>query len=204
MKTKKIVAALLAGTLAATAVVSVSAANLTNENSDGSTEVTAKIEGAGPGNVSYVITIPEKVDFGTLTQPETDTDSYKYVNDSVVATEINFTSGVVSVYAKSGSSDGVFSLAQKNVVDNPFVIPYDVYTAKITSDAEVGDNTPVNQTDPGAKGYHITTFASDAQGTEQPITLALNQKNLYGQNLDTIAGDYSGTIVFHSEWKGTL
>ncbi len=203
MKTKKIVAALLAGTLAATAVVSVSAANLTNENPDGSTEVTAKIEGVGPGNVSYVITIPEKVDFGTLTQPETDTDSYKYVNDSVVATEINFTSGAVSVYAKSSSSDGVFSLAQKNV-ESPFIIPYDIYTALITTDAEVGDNVPVNQTDPSAKGYHITTFASNAQGQAQDITLALNQKVLYGKDLDTIAGDYSGTIVFHSEWKGTL
>ena len=70
----------MAAMLAATGVVSASAATLTNENPDSSTEVTARIEGTQPGDVSYVITIPDMVDFGTLTQPQTDTQSNKYLN----------------------------------------------------------------------------------------------------------------------------
>lgn len=198
MKTKKIMAALLAGTLAATAAVSASAATLTDKNPDGSTEVTAIIEGSQPGDVSYIITIPDKVDFGTLTQPETETDSYKYVDFDIEATKLNFDSGAVSVFAKdSSSTDGQFYLTQKDS-NSPFTISYDVYTALITNDSEVGNNTPVNDSDPAENGYHITTFMSDAEGETQDITLALNQKALYGQNLDTIAGDYSGTMVFHS------
>lgn len=48
MKTKKIISVLLAGALAATAAISVSAAELTDNNPDGSTEVTARIEGGEP------------------------------------------------------------------------------------------------------------------------------------------------------------
>lgn len=127
MKTKKIIAALLAGVLGTTAVVSASAATLTNENPDGSTEITARIEGAGPGDVSYVITIPDKVDFGTLTQPETETDSYKYIGFIVVATQLNFEKGAVSVYVKdSAAADGQFYIKQKDV-ENPFTISYDAF-----------------------------------------------------------------------------
>lgn len=190
-------AAMLAGTLAVTAALSVSAAELTEKTPDGSTEVTAKI--FQPGEVSYVITIPDKVDFGVLTQPETDTNSYKYINFGVEATQLNFENGAVSVHAKdSVSDDGQFYLTQQNVAENPFKIQYDVYTALITKDSELGMNTPVNNSDPSENGYHITTFAASAEGETQDVTLALNQKALFGKNLETIAGDYSGTMVFHS------
>lgn len=45
MKKIKFISAIMAAMLAATGVVSVSAATLTNENPDSSTEVTARIEG---------------------------------------------------------------------------------------------------------------------------------------------------------------
>lgn len=200
MKTKKIIAALLAATLATTAAVSASAATLTEQNPDGSTEVTARIEGANPGDVSYVITIPDKVDFGTLTQPETDTDSYKYLDFDVVATELNNLEArqAVSVFLKDGTSDdGQFYLTQKDKA-NPFTISYNVYE-NVVDDTNIIDYTPMNQSgDTGEYGYHLCTFTSGAQGAVQDVTLALNQKNLFGQNLDDIAGDYSGTMVFHS------
>ena len=53
MKKVKFISAIMAAMLAATGVVSVSAATLTNENPDSSTEVTARIEGTQPGEVSY-------------------------------------------------------------------------------------------------------------------------------------------------------
>lgn len=200
MKIKKIIVALLSGVLATTAVVSASAATLTNSNPDGSTEITAKIEGAGPGDVSYVITIPEKVDFGTLVQPETDTDSFKYIGFNVEATEIkNFsTLQSVSVYVKDSSSeDGQFYITQKESA-SPFTIPYDVYERTV-DDTNRADYTPMNESGSMSEyGYHLCTFASTAEGAVQNVTLALNQKKLYGQDLNDIAGDYSGTMTFHS------
>ena len=201
MKTRKIITALLAGVIAATATVSVSAATLTEQNPDGSTEVTARIEGAAPGDVSYVITIPDKVDFGTLKQPETnESDSYKYLGFEVVATELNNleTRQAVSVFIKdSTSDDGQFYLTQKDTA-NPFTIAYDVYENTV-DDNNIVDYTPMNQSgDTGEYGYHLCTFTSGAQGAVQNVTLALNQKNLFGLNLDDIAGDYSGNMVFHS------
>ena len=86
MKAKKFISVLIAGALFATAVTSVSAATLTEDAPDSSTEVTAKIEGSAPGEVSYTITIPDKVDFGMLTQPESEVDSNKYVGFEVEAT----------------------------------------------------------------------------------------------------------------------
>lgn len=200
MKTKKIIAALMAGTLAATAVVSASAATLTNGNPDGSTEITARIDGAGPGDVSYVITIPDKVDFGNLVQPEADEDSYKYIGFNVEATEINnfATKQVVSVYVKdSVSDDGQFYLTQKDAA-SPFTISYDVFE-RIVDDTNRSEYTPMNESGAqGEYGYHLCTFTAGSEGAVQDVTLALNQKKLYGQDLNAIAGDYSGTMLFHS------
>lgn len=198
MKTKKIIATLLAGALATTAVVSASAATLTDEATDYSTEVTAKIEEAAPGEVSYVITIPDKVDFGTLTQPETEVDSNKYISFEVEATEIQMDSGFVSVYINGyKEEDEQFYITQKDV-STPFEIPYDIYYENV-NDNNIDQFTPINEDGaPGVDGYHFTSFQAGTEGAVQPGTLVLNQKALYGQELDTIAGDYSGTIIFRS------
>ncbi len=200
MQIKKIISALLAGALITSSAVAVSAAELTDQNPDGSTEVYANILGSEPGEVSYVITIPESVDFGTLTQPETDTDSYKYLDFDVVATELNNLEArqAVSVFLKdSTADDGQFYLTQLDS-ETPFEISYDVY-GNLVDDVNMSEYTPLNQSgDSGEYGYHLCTFTAGSQGTAQDVTLALNQKALYGQNLDDIAGDYSGTMVFHS------
>ena len=184
MKTKKIISVLLAGALAATAAISVSAAELTDNNPDGSTEVTARIEGGEPGAVSYIITIPDSVTFGNLTQPESEVDSYIYCNFQVEATKIDIkTTQTVSVFVKDGSekADGEFYLTQKDV-ESPFSLNYDMYERSFN--------------DENSNNY--TPFTAGTQGQAQDVTLALNQKALYGQDLNTIAGDYSGNLVFHS------
>ena len=200
MKTKKIISVLLAGALAATAAISVSAAELTDNNPDGSTEVTARIEGGEPGAVSYIITIPDSVTFGNLTQPESEVDSYKYCNFRVEATKIDIkTTQTVSVFVKDGSekADGEFYLTQKDV-ESPFSLNYDMYERSV-NDENISNYTPMNKSgDSSEYGYHLCTFTAGTQEQAQDVTLALNQKALYGQNLNTIAGDYSGNLVFHS------
>ena len=198
MKTKRIIAALIAAVLAVTPFMSVSAATLTDGTVDNSTAVKANIE--DPGSVSYVITIPETVDFGTLTQPDSiDADHYAIYRFDVEATELNIKSNQgVTVYMKdANSTDNQFYLEQQNT-ETPFKISYDVYDTTVTVD-NINTYDPINNTaEPGTYGYHLCTFLYDAQGRTQPVNLALNQNALYDKTLSNIAGDYSGTITFHS------
>lgn len=203
MKIKRIMAALLAGVVAASAVLAVSAETigtkeLTDVTPDNSTEVTAKI--VNPGSVSYLITIPEKADFGNLTQPDsTESDHYAFCDFQVEATELNInTNQGVTVYMKdSSSADNQFYISQKNI-ETPFTIAYDVYDTPVNA-GNVDTYDAINTTaEPGSYGYHLCSFLYGSEGAKQPVTLALNQNVLYGQTLSDIAGDYSGTITFHS------
>ena len=197
MKIKKLIALLIAVVIVTSSVLSVSAATLTDVTVDNSTAVKANIE--DPGSVSYVITIPETVDFGTLTQPDSiDADHYAIYRFDVEATELNLKSNQgVTVYMKdANSTDNQFYLEQQNT-ETPFKISYDVYDTTVTVD-NINTYDPINNTaEPGTYGYHLCTFLYDAQGRTQPVNLALNQNALYGQTISDIAGDYSGTITFH-------
>ena len=62
MKAKRIITIALAVLMTAMFVVSVSAAQLTDVDPNGKTEVTAHINGNEPGEVSYIITIPATLD----------------------------------------------------------------------------------------------------------------------------------------------
>lgn len=196
---KKIISFLLAGVLAAASVAPVAAATVTDVTTENSTEVKANI--VDPGSVSYVITIPETADFGTLTIPEnTDTAHYAFCNLQVEATELNILSNQgVSVYMKDSiSTDNKFYISQKKDVENPFKIAYDVYDTLVNAET-VNRNNAINTTAvPGAFGYHLCSFLYGSTGNKQSVTLALNQNALYGKTLSDIAGDYSGTITFHS------
>lgn len=204
MKTNKLFSIILAGVLAATAVVSASAQTLEGTLADSErtadTEVKAKIEAAQPGDVSYIITIPDSVDFGTLHQPETYSDSNKYVSCDITATEIkNFNNKqFVEVHVKdTDSEDEKFYITQKDT-EEPFKINYDVYEREVTEE-NIDQYSPVTDSAPGTYGYHICSFGNGSESTSQRMTLVLNQKAIYDKNLNDIAGDYSGTMVFHSK-----
>lgn len=198
MKIKKLLAVLIAVVLVTSSVLSVSAATLSDVTPENSTEVKANI--VDPGSVYYVITIPATADFGTLTQPEnTENDNYTFYNFQVEATELSILSGTaVSVWLKDGSSsDGKFYISQKDVA-SPFTMSYDVYD-DVVNEENVASLDPINLPGTqGAYGYQLVNFAANQQGAVQDVTLALNQNALYGQTLSDIAGDYSGTISFHS------
>lgn len=205
MKAKKSISILIAGILAAATVLSASAqtiaGTLESGEKSGNTEVHAKIEAPVPGEVSYIVTIPDSVDFGTLQQPETDTDSNKYLSCDVIATQIkNFNiKQTVKVCVKdSTSTDGMFYIAQKGA-EAPFKIKYDVYNHDV-NDENIDQYTSLSDDtlDLTEKGYHLCSFGSGSEGTTQKVALVLNQRALYNKNINDIAGDYSGTMVFHT------
>ena len=153
------------------------------------------------GDVSYLITIPDQVDFGTLTQPETETDSYRFCELNVEATQLNnlTENQRVAVYIRdSSAADGRFHLNPQGV-SILSDIPYDIYD-QVVDEQTVKSANPVNRSDNSSeKGYLLCSFAAGSVGTVQTAVLALNQKELYGKNLSEIAGSYSRTITFHCE-----
>lgn len=141
-----------------------------------------------PAAPSYAIAIPKTVDFGALTQPETDADSIAICHFSVTAELQSFADGqAVQLFVKdSAATDGGFYLVQENA-ENPFRLPYSIYT---------GDTLRSTGSYGGAAGYLVCEFTNS--WLSQEVTLSLNQKALYGQNNAAIAGSYTGHLTFYS------
>ena len=194
MKTRKILALSMAVATMVTASTAAFAAELTLSSTTGNTEVTANIQDLGA--VNYIITIPDKVDFGTLTQPETDTDSFKDVNFTVTATKIenlSDTDYVIVRVKNEGATvdDSAFYLTQKTSPNTKFI--YDVYDISPIENYYI-PLASVSMTEPN--GYFLVAF--NEIGAKTTGTLRFNQKQLYGKDISEIAGDYSGTMVFTS------
>ena len=176
---------------------------LTKNNPSDFTEVKAHIDGS-TGAVSYIIEIPEVVDFGNLTQPETNADSYISKPYDVTAIEIkglakdaqgNVTQQV-SVYVKDESAtttNSNFYIANTDPAKD-YKLQYHVF-----------DTTNISETTPplssvtmsSDKGYFLKAFTE--QGQQVNGTLVLNQNQLFGKDLEAMSGDYSGHMVFYSE-----
>ena len=194
MKAKKILALSMAVATMVTASTAAFAAELTPKFPVGETEIAANIQASG--EISYVITIPDKVDFGTLTPPETDTDSFKDVPYEVTAVNIEGLSEDQYVLIRlkdkdATEEDSQFYLTQKTSPNTKFI--YDVYNISPIEN-HYSPLASVSMTEPN--GYFLVAF--DKIGAKTTGTLRFNQKQLYGKDISEIAGDYSGTMVFTS------
>ena len=203
MNAKRILSIALAVLMIAASVVSASAAQLTEQNPNGRTEVTARIDGSVPGNVTYIITIPDVVDFGTLAQPQTNTDDVKSVDYTVEATKIDGLDPAteqVSVYVKDQNAtvdtDQEFYITNK--ANSAVSFTYDVYSAR---GAQMTAQTKVNGGNMSTNGYYLKGFTE--QGQTLDGALSFNQRQLYGLNIADIAGEYSGYMVFFSAIEST-
>ncbi len=169
---------------------------LGNAATGGDTQVTAKIDAPEPGEVTYVITIPEKVDFGTLTQPESDDVAHnKDISFTVTATEVNNLpeGSAIRVSVKDSlttEDNDTFRLTQ---VGGSEVLTYDVYSKNPVEEGQ----TPINGYSIGANGFALVSF--NGAGQSVTGTLRLDENQLFGKNLEDIAGEYAGTMSFYSE-----
>lgn len=194
MKAKKFLALSMAVITVATASTAAFALEINQNSPVGNTEVSANVKASG--RISYTITIPDKVDFGTLTPPETDTDSFKDIPYEVTATNIEglVDNQYVLVRIKDKDAteeDGKFYLTQKTSPNTKFI--YDVYNVSPIEDYYL-PFAVVPMTEPD--GYFFVAF--NKIGAKTTGTLRFNQKQLYGKDISEIAGDYSGTMVFTS------
>lgn len=188
MKVKSMITTALICALCATPAL---AQSISDTTPSGSTEVTGVVSNQNPGGVSYVIAIPDKVDFGTLQQPGDNKDAYnKSITFDVSATEINnLTQGQIAVLMKDGTGDdnNAFRIHGKDAANTGKSLVYSVLDAN-GSDIQKG-NLYTN-------GYLFSTFKT--AGNKVTGTLSLAQNQLYMQDLTQWAGNYSGSINFYS------
>lgn len=183
---KRWIAGVLAGILTMN-VLTVSAQELSNIDPAGNTEVTANVSGSG--DVTYLVSIPEKVNFGTLTQPENNTEAHPAVRnftvEAVQITGLDTGEGVV-VLLKDASASGGFKISGQSASNMGKTLSYSVCNQG-GADITTGGKEYVN-------GYLLTAFSAAGQSLTGQLKLEQNQ--LYGQDLEQWAGSYKGTINF--------
>ena len=163
---------------------------LSDQVQSGDTEVDARIVD-GAGEVAYIVTVPEKIDFGKLVCPDNDEDSFTIQKFNVDCVQMQGVSGVkVSVCndgATAGEKNQDFFLSNQTNAACTFKPTYEVYVGTTKIDTSIA--MPAN-------GYDYLVFSKEGQSITGGVRL--NQRQLFGykDNIASIAGDYSGTMVF--------
>lgn len=203
---KKGAGLVLAGSLVLGMQSTVFATNptLTDSGQNGNTDVAGEVSTSSGVSPSYIITIPEKIDFGTLSAPETDQNDYKDISFDVTASSfVNFSDNTgVAVLVKdsqdvqnAGEWSGVF-----NITKDTYSLAYSILDPS-ASDVSDGTLTYTN-----GLLFHVFGAAAVATSADSSVTVSgtvrLNQRQLYGYDLDgtdaDMVGTYDGTIDFYS------
>lgn len=206
MKAKKIITALLFTGLTLAATISVGAETLTSTKDLDEVEVTARILGENePGEVSYIVSIPDKIDFGTLVKPADAGDSFVEIPYTVRAEKITGLDDAdhQNWYVRIQVRDKTYEMdEQEQFYLSQTTASYpEVSIGKHTllyticlgdSNANVEDNTSFKN----EHGFNIAFFHET--GDEVTGKFRLNQHQLYGKDLNEYAGEYSGSAVFHT------
>ena len=196
---KKKMMAVLLGIGLMLAAIPAAAEELTNVTPGGSTQVEADIVNGDSGEVSYIIAIPEKIDFGTLQIPEDTSVAHpKKVDFEVSAIEINgldVTLQRVAVLLKdSETGTETFKITQisgSNVMEERKELEYKVLNAAGV-DVTSGTMYP--------NGFGYAAFSAAGQSVNGMLSLEQNQILDKDPNpkIENWAGDYAGTINFYT------
>lgn len=193
MKKRLLSVLMVAVMLMAALPVSAADKELTDIDNAGSTSVEADIVNDDSGDVSYIIAIPEKIDFGTLSMPEDDATAHpKTVGFEVSAVEVNgldtATSRIAVLMADASAEAGTFQIVGVSGTNNDKILKYSVLNS-----AGV-DITSGNRYE---NGYAITAFSAAGQKVTGSLSLEQNQL-LSDTAIENWAGDYLGTINFYT------
>lgn len=175
--------------------------NAAPANQEGDTTVEGTVTSQPPGSPTYVLRIPSSIDFGILQTPAVDTDSFKDIPFQVELVSLsNLQRGsVVSVLARDGNAPA--QMADPNI---PFSIKktdaetltYSVYTG--SDNPDLGMNLEDNATW-YEHGYLFGSFNYQAvPGSHIKGATRLNQRQLFGKDMSSFTGDYTGQIHFYS------
>ena len=187
---------LVAGFMAATMMASVMSTGVFAKDLDpsdenkkaGDTQVTATV-GENENKASYVIQIPDTVDFGKIQQPETEGNAYSYKDITVSCIKAdNLGAGNgIAVLVKDASaveSSDPFRLTHNENSD--CALTYEI----MNSDESIQNGTWY------ANGFLFNLFTG--AGQEATDQLRLNRNQLYNKDLSTWGGAYTGTLNFYT------
>jgi len=191
---KRRTAIILSIVLALSVLLAVPAAaddqQLTDQLQTGDTEVDAQIAESA-GEVAYIVTVPEKIDFGNLVCPDTDEDSYTNQAFTVNCVQMTGVSAIsVSVCnngAAAGETGQIFYLTNQTDTSCTFQPSYDVYAG--TTLIETTGAMPVN-------GFAYCVFTAEGESVSGSVRLNQRQLFPYKDDIASIAGSYTGTMVF--------
>ena len=188
---------LVAGFMAAMMMVSVMSTGVFAKDLDpsdenkkaGDTQVTATVE-ENSNKASYVIQIPDTVDFGKIQQPETEGDAYSYedITVSCITAENLAAGNGIAVLVKDASADessDPFCLTHKT--NSECVLNYEI----LNNDVSIQNGTWY------ANGFLFNIFTgADQKATDK---LRLNRNQLYNKDLSVWGGQYTGTLNFYTK-----
>lgn len=188
---------LVAGFMATTMMVSVMSTGVfakdLNPDSDtqrtGDTQVTATVED-NINKASYVIEIPDTVDFGKIQQPETDGNAYLTKDITVSCTQAdNLEAGnAIAVLVKDASA---------TESSDPFLLTHNANSECVLKYEIMNNGESIQNGTWYANGFLFNTFtAADQSATDQ---LRLNRNQLYNRDLSVWGGQYTGTLNFYTK-----
>lgn len=185
MKFRRFFAGACAAMFAATPVMA--AQEMVEQNQGASMDVKAEV--IEPNQVSYVLEIPDGVDFGKVQQPNSEGTSYVTRDITVKCTQLDGLQPgqVLAVMVKD--KDAVektdpFKLTNQNEVE----LTYEILGS---DDNNIQDQTWY------ANGFLFNTFTAAGQSATNNMRLDCGQ--LYGQDLSLYGGAYGGTLSFYSK-----
>lgn len=188
---------LVAGFMAAMMMVSVMSTGVFAKDLDpsdenkkaGDTQVTATVE-ENSNKASYVIQIPDTVDFGKIQQPETEGNAYSYKDITVScikADNLGAGNGIAVLVkdATAAESSDPFRLTHNENSD--CALTYEI----MNSDESIQNGTWY------ANGFLFNLFTG--AGQEATDKLRLNRNQLYNKDLSVWGGQYTGTLNFYTK-----
>lgn len=159
--------------------------DLNNTDNARDTQVEAKVaEGVSP---TYVVTIPSKVDFGTLARPAADEESLKTQDFNIQITKLE----------NLGAREVLAILAQGSGVDGAFTLENTKGKALSYKFLEGSSYEDITGRTKYSNGWYVKTSRST---TTTPITcrLSLDQNQLNNGALSEWQGTFVGSVRFYT------
>lgn len=186
---KRIMAGVCAASVLTATPVLAAEKEITGTNPGSNTSVEAEV--VESSQVTYVIQIPEKVDFGQIVQPNSSGTAYTDISITVKCTQVNGLASNQALAVMVKDSDAIestdpFKLKKEDNAD--VVLTYSILNRE-------GNN--IQDLRWYQNGFLFGSFT--AAGQEETDILRLDRGQLYGKDLSVWGGKYAGTLNFYSK-----
>ena len=188
---------LVAGFMATTMMVSVMSTGVfaaelnpdSESNKAGNTQVTATVD-ENLNKASYVIEIPDTVDFGKIQQPETEGNVYSTHDITVSCIQADNLAAGNAIAALVKDASAVES-------SDPFRLTHNANSECVLNYEIMNNGESIQNGTWYSNGFLFNLFTG--AGQEATDQLRLNRNQLYNRDLSIWGGQYTGTLNFYTK-----